>query len=107
MPTGLKNRKKPEAIKAPAPPAPAKVDKAPKPPKTNAFYAKNVNRALNVGLRESQDMQPADAIMFLTALNTELHTMTEKGDFEPPFIDRAVLAAKERVEKQRELDAAK
>lgn len=107
MPVGLKDRKKPQPPAAPKQPA-AETKSVKKPKKQpNAFYGKIVARALTVGLRESQDMEPSDAMQFLEAFHTELQSKIQKGDYEPPFLDSAVIAAKERVKKQRELDSAK
>lgn len=106
MPVGLKHRKKPEPVAPPKPSSQPVVSER-RIKKATAYYAKTATRAITVGLRETKDMAPEDAMRFLEAFHTELQAKIQKGDFEPPFLDSAVIAAKERVEKQRELDAAK
>lgn len=103
MPVGLKNRKKPQPATEATQASPSVTqEKQPKKKKNpNAFYAKTVTRSLTVALRESQDMEPADAMSFIAALHAELQAKIQNRDFEPPLLDSAVLAAKERVEKQR------
>lgn len=65
----------------------------------NMTYGRGAMRAMSVGLRAVKDLKLSDndALALLREFRDQLYEMYESKDFDPPYLDRAIYLAAQKL----------